>query len=73
MKVNVGRFGRNFRSALDEKGISQHKLSEVAGIHPMTVNAWATGKALPCAEYLALIAISLGVTIDELMKDVVKE
>lgn len=73
MRVSTIQFGKNLKSVLKEKNISQIMLSEIVGIHYMTINYWATGKSLPCAEYLALIAKALGVSIDELMKDVIKE
>lgn len=73
MQVDMDRFGKNFKELLKEKGISQIKFSELSGIHRMTVNDWATGKALPCAEYLVLMAKKLDVTVEDLMKNVVKE
>lgn len=73
MRVSTIQFGKNLKIVLKEKNISQNMLSEISGIHYMTINQWATGKSLPCAEYLVLVAKILDVTVDDLMNDVVKE
>lgn len=41
---------------LTKAGLSQAKFAAKIGVHPITVNKWASGKAIPRREHIAEVA-----------------
>lgn len=60
----------NIKKLREAAGITQTALAEIISVPQPTIASWETGRALPRAEKLPLIAKALGCTIDDLLKDV---
>jgi len=58
----------NIKKLREAAGISQMRLSEMINVPQPTIASWETGRALPRAEKLPLIAKALNCTIDDLLK-----
>ena len=59
----------NIKTIRDKIGMTQKQLSELLGVSRASVAMWETGKSMPRADMLPLIAASLGCTIDDLYAD----
>jgi transcriptional regulator with XRE-family HTH domain len=60
----------NLQRIRKEKGMSQKELADALGVTQGTVSAWESGRWDPTVENLRAVAKVLGVTVDELVKDV---
>lgn len=61
------RFGRQLRSIRTEKGISQEKLADLAGLHRTYVSSVERGSRNISLENIERLAIALDVTLKDLM------
>lgn len=59
----------NIKKLREAAGISQMRLSEMINVPQSTIASWETGRALPRADKLPLIAKALGCTVDDLLKE----
>lgn len=59
----------NIKKLREAAGISQMRLSEMISVPQSTIASWETGRALPRADKLPLIAKALGCTVDDLLKE----
>lgn len=59
----------NIKTIRDKIGMTQKQLSELLGVSRASVAMWETGKSMPRADMLPLIAAFLGCTIDDLYAD----
>lgn len=50
-------------------GITQAKLAELTGIHPVSIRKYETNKMVPGFEKLSRIAIALNVSLDAFASD----
>ncbi len=57
----------NIKKLREAAGLSQMALSEIISVPQSTIASWETGRALPRADKLPLIAKALGCTIDDLL------
>ena len=64
MKTGIGKRIAELRR---DRGINQEELSELAGVHRVTLAKYETGAVEPGASVLGRIADALGVTTDELL------
>lgn len=65
MKMTLGAFIAQLRK---EKGLTQKQLSEILGVSDKTVSHWEREESAPDISILPLLAETLGVTVDELLK-----
>lgn len=65
--------GTALRAAREDAGLTQRKLSEATGIPLDTLREYERGKYAPSAARLALLASTLGVSIDSLYGRDLKE
>ena len=65
-KVNESLIGERIRAARESKNISQVELSRITGIQNSAISAFENGHRTPGLQNLAIIAMALDVTIDEL-------
>ena len=61
------------KSVLEEKEISQKKLSDLMGVSVVTINAWCNQKSQPSIRTLFEISKTLGITPDKLINNKIKE
>lgn len=61
------------KSVLEEKEISQKKLSDLMGVSVVTINSWCNQKSQPSIRTLFEISKTLGVTPDKLINNQIKE
>ena len=59
----------NIKKLREAAGLSQMALSEIISVPQSTIASWETGRALPRADKLPLIAKALGCTIDDLLNE----
>lgn len=60
-------FATRFETALRAKGLSRRELARLSGIHPNTLNNWASGKSKnPQPDQLRAVMPHLGVTYEYL-------
>ena len=59
----------NIKKLREAAGHSQMALSEIISVPQSTIASWETGRALPRADKLPLIAKALGCTIDDLLNE----
>lgn len=59
--------GALVKSLRKQKGLNQAQLAELCDVHPVTISNWERGEKQPEMGNIKSLAISLGVTIDELM------
>ena len=65
-----GLVGRNLRRIRDQRGVSGYKLSELSGVHRVTITALETGTTLnPDMETLVSLASALGVDPSDLLAE----
>lgn len=65
MKLSLGAFIAQLRK---EKGLTQKQLSEILGVSDKTVSHWEREESAPDISILPILANTLGVTVDELLK-----
>jgi transcriptional regulator with XRE-family HTH domain len=58
------RWAAEIRLIAKTRNLNQKRISEISGIHPMTVSQIFTGKRLPTTETLAAIAQAIGVELE---------
>jgi transcriptional regulator with XRE-family HTH domain len=63
------RFGERLRSVRLERGLSQEKLAELAGLHRTYVSSVERGERNLSLENIEKLATSLGVSMSTLMPD----
>lgn len=61
--MDIGKKIKNLRS---QKGITQETLADILSVSPQAVSKWETGAALPDILLLPELAITFGITLDEL-------
>ena len=61
------------KSVLEEKEISQKKLSDLMGVSVVTINSWCNQKSQPSIRTLFEISKILGITPDKLINNQIKE
>ncbi len=61
------------KSVLEEKEISQKKLSDLMGVSVVTINSWCNQKSQPSIRTLFEISKTLGITPDKLINNQIKE
>ena len=61
------------KSVLEEKEISQKKLSDLMGVSVVTINSWCNQKSQPSIRTLFEISKILGITPDKLINKQIKE
>ena len=64
------RFGARLRGIRGQKGVSQERLAELAGLHRTYVSSIERGKRNVSLVNIERLATALGVTMAELMPDV---
>ena len=72
MVIDPEAFGRNLKSLLKERGMSQRALAETLKMGTMTVWKWCNGQWLPSLDNFAILCKTLNVSADDLLKGVVK-
>lgn len=65
MKLSLGAFIAQLRK---EKGLTQKQLSEILGVSDKTVSHWEREESAPDISILPILASTLGITVDELLK-----
>ena len=65
MKLSLGAFIAQLRK---EKGLTQKQLSEILGVSDKTISHWEREESAPDISILPILASTLGVTVDELLK-----
>lgn len=65
--MNDYKFGNFIFELRTEKGLSQSELGKILGVSNKAVSKWETGEAKPRSGKLALLAETLGVTVEELL------
>ena len=65
MKMSLGNFIAQLRK---EKGLTQKQLSEILGVSDKTVSHWEREESAPDISILSILAETLGVSVDELLK-----
>lgn len=65
MKMTLGAFIAQLRK---EKGLTQKQLSEILGVSDKTISHWEREESAPDISILPLLARTLGVSVDELLK-----
>ena len=58
----------NIKKMREIKGITQIELAKLIDVPQSTIASWETGRALPRAEKLPMIAKALGCSVDDLLK-----
>jgi len=61
------------KSVLEEKEISQKKLSDLMGVSVVTINFWCNQKSQPSIRTLFEISKTLRITPDKLINNKIKE
>ena len=61
------RFGSKLRKVREQKGISQEKLAELAGLHRTYVSSVERGQRNISLVNIEKLAVALGVTMGKLM------
>ena len=73
MIVDKDKFGSRLRTMLKDRKLSQKAFSDMTGISRCAINRWIHGIAFPSGECMVIMAKALNVTMDDLLKDIVKE
>ena len=63
----LSRFARNIRSLRQEQRMTQARLANMLHVTPQAVSKWERGAAVPDIRTVLLIAMKLGVSMDDLM------
>ncbi len=70
-KVNKNKFAENLLKFLGRSGMSYTDLSIATGISYGAIAQYATGRHIPSATYVAIMAREMDTSIDEIMKGVI--
>lgn len=70
LKMNIKALGLNIKAERNRLNLSQMEFGALVDLSQATITAIETGRQIPSAINLYLIAKALGVTIDELFKGV---
>lgn len=62
-------FGERLAKLRKSKGLSQEELADRAGLHAVAITYIETGKRLPKLNTVYKLASGLGVSVEELFKD----
>lgn len=62
-------FAKNFRSALEKSHLGITKLADICSVSKGTAGDWLSGRTMPRADKISMIAKALGVTEQELLND----
>ena len=62
-------FGERLEALRRERGLSQAEVAEIAGVHPVQMSRYETGKGMPSVEVVKGLAVALAVSTDELLFD----
>ena len=62
--------GTNIKHSREKAGMSQKELADKIGTTQPRIARWEKGEVVPNAQYLAKIAASLDITIDELINGI---
>ena len=68
--MNIKALGLNIKAERNRRNLPQTEFGVLVGLSQATITAIETGKQIPSAINLYLIAKALGVSIDELFKGV---
>lgn len=60
---------RNFLKLINEKGVTHYRVSKDTGISQVTLSDWKAGRSTPKTDKLQKLAIYLGVTIEDLIRE----
>ncbi len=71
--LNNNEFGAKIADLRKEKGLTQAQLADLLNISNKTISRWETGEGYPEITLLSPLAKALGVTVDELLAEPVKE
>lgn len=71
--MNSKDFGRRVAILRKEKGLTQIELAQKLNVSNKAISRWETGEGYPEITILASLARELGVTVDELLSDTLKE
>ena len=71
--INNNEFGAKIADLRKEKGLTQAQLADLLNISNKTISRWETGEGYPEITLLSPLAKALGVTVDELLAEPVKE
>ena len=63
-------FYQRYSSIRDRKGLTDYKVSQLTGLAPSTISEWKTENATPKTDSVVALAGALGVTTDDLLRDV---
>lgn len=64
------KFGKHLQKIRKEKGLSQEKLGEQAGLHRTYISSVESGTRNPTITTLHSLAISLGLTLSKMLEGV---
>ena len=64
--------GRNIERLRKEKGITQKELADYLNVSDKTVSHWEREESAPDISILPVLAETLGVTVDELLKEIIR-
>ena len=71
--MNSKDFGRRVAILRKEKGLTQIELAQKLNVSNKAISRWETGEGYPEITILTSLARELGVTVDELLSDTLKE
>lgn len=61
--------GSTLKEIRRSRGLSQARLSDLSGVHRVTIARYEAGTNEPTAKNLAKLAKALGVTMEDLMRE----
>ncbi|HCX48494.1 MAG TPA: hypothetical protein DG757_05550 [Bacillus sp. (in: Bacteria)] len=61
--------GKNIRHLRKQKKLSRAKLAEILGVNPRMITTYETGNSEPRINKLIVLSDTLGVTIDQLIRE----
>lgn len=66
-EILASKFAERLRKAISERGLAKKKIAEMAGVHPVTISKYLSGKRLPASEELHNLASILRVNTSYLL------
>lgn len=68
LKINMEATGNNIKCLREQAELSVKDLQDTFGFNsPQAIYKWQRGMALPTVDNLVILAMALGVTIDEIV------
>ena len=67
IELDAKAIGNGISRLSKKEGFSQTELSKRMGVTTACVNKWFTGRSIPTAEHLIVLANLFGLTIDDLI------